>query len=154
MSTLNIALQCIGFMMIEMPEDNEKAISSCGNMDQLRSAGEKVSGLQWKWVIAFLVFRYYTTCLPRYSGRVTSLMHFLQQVVTSSRNFGKQSSTLMPLLRVRVAVSQKKQSPQLNFISHCCQQRHYLVTIKKYFMETCSITLPPECTLSTGSCFG
>lgn len=46
MLTLNIALQCVGLMRKEMPEDYEKAISSCGNMGQLRSAGEKVSGLQ------------------------------------------------------------------------------------------------------------
>ena len=73
-----------------MPEDYEKAISSCSNMDQLRSAGEKVSGLQQE------VGDSLSPCISLlhdlftgHSGRVTSLIRFLLQVMTRSRNFGK-----------------------------------------------------------------
>lgn len=42
----------------------------------------------------------------------------------------------------------KSKDAILNFISHCCQQRHYSFTVKKCFVETCSICspsrLPPE----------
>ena len=45
MSTLNIALQCVGRMRKEMPEEYEKAISSCGNLGELCTVSEKVSDL-------------------------------------------------------------------------------------------------------------
>ena len=43
MSTLNIALQCVGMMRKEMLEEYEKAISSCGNLGELPIASERKS---------------------------------------------------------------------------------------------------------------
>ena len=48
MSALNIALQCVGLMRKEMPGEYKNAISSYSNLGELRSAGEKVTGLQKK----------------------------------------------------------------------------------------------------------
>lgn len=90
MSTLNIALQCVGLMRKEMPEDYEKAVSSCGNMGQLCSAGEKVSSLQQE------VGDSLSPCislqhdlLTRAQWKGNKLDTFLRQVMTRSRNFGK-----------------------------------------------------------------
>ena len=98
-----------------MPEDYEKAISSCGNMGQLRSAGEKVSGLQWQVGDSLppcisLLHDLFTQA--QWKGNKLDTVS--QQVMTRSRNFGKLGLTLMPLLRV-TATQRKQSSPKMLF---------------------------------------
>ena len=110
-----------------MPEDYEKAISSCGNMGQLRSAGEKVSGLQQE------VGNSLSPCI--------SLLHDL---FTRAQWKGDKLDTLFAasddeikefwkvMLDIDASLEScfctekriKSKDAILNFISHCCQQRH------------------------------
>ena len=127
MSTLNIALQCIGLMRKEMPEDYEKAISSCGNMGQLRSAGEKVSGLQ-----------------QEVGDSLSPCISLLHDLFTRAQWKGDKLDTLFAasddeikefwkvMLDIDASLEScfctekriKSKDAILNFISHCCQQRH------------------------------
>lgn len=144
-STLNIVLQC-DLMRKEMPEEYKRAISSCGNLGELRSAGEKVAGL-WEVVGDSL-----SPC--------TSLLHNLFSWAQWKESkletfFVASDSEIEKFWKVMLDIDDSlencsytkktiKSKDILKFISHCCQQRHCSFTIKKCFSESCSICSPPR----------
>lgn len=132
-----------------MPEDYEKAISSCGNMGQLRSAGEKVSGLQQE------VGDSLSPCISllhdlftRAQWKVDKLDAFFAASDDEIKEFWKAMLDIDASLESCSYTKKTIKSKDAIFIGHCCQQRHYSFTIKKCFMDSCTIcsppTLPPE----------
>jgi len=124
-------------MKKEMPEDYKKAISRCGNMGQMRSAGEKVSGLQ-----------------QEVGDSLSPGISLLHDLFTRAQWKGDKLDTffaasddeIKEFWKVMLDIDASLES--CSYTKNCCQQRHYSFTVKKCFVESCSICsalmLPPE----------
>jgi len=123
MSTLNIASQCIGLMRKQMPEDYKKVISSCGNMGQLRSAGEKFIGLQQE------VDDSLSPCISllhdlftRAQWKGDKLDAFFAASDDEIKEFWKAMLDIDASLESCSYTKKTMKSKDAIFISHCCQQ--------------------------------
>ena len=147
MSSLNIALQCVGLMRAEMTEEYEKAVRSCGNLGELRAVGEKVSDLQEQVTDSL-------------SPCITLLHDLFSRAVWKDRKlepfYAVSDSEIKEFWKVMLDIDAslescsytkktiKSKDDILKFISHCCQQRHYSFVIKKCFSDSCDICSPPR----------
>lgn len=147
MSIVNLGLQCVGMMRGQMSPENEAAIAHCNNMSQIRLAGEKTPDL----IPAILdsvapVKILLTDILQRLE------LHGEKFCVFPSATEQEMKDTWSVLMRdvdvtLKYGEQYRKSSLQnhpklVEFMSHCCQSRHYAFCIKKCGQPSCELCRP------------
>ncbi len=136
MSVLNLALQCVGMMRKGMLDQFEKEISSCGNMSELRSVGEKIPDLK------DTVKDSLSSCISllcdlfiRSQWKEKKLDIFFAATDAEIESFWKVlfdiDDSIDTWLQTKKSI--KSRESILKYLEHCCQQRHYTFVIKKCF---------------------
>ena len=145
MSLVNLALQSVGMMRAQMPDDMERLIKSANSMKTVREAADKASGLK-------------DALLQSVQPTKDLLCEFLQRVPLHGKKFKSQPAAsddeiakLVEELRdIDPEVSLAKNKAQLaklpkfqEFVEHCCVSQHYFFLIKKCGSRECVICGPP-----------
>ena len=148
MSIINMGIQCIGLMRKEAKDEYESVIVKCNNMSQLRAAAEKKSGLAEevldcmspvKLLLSDVIMRLKLKQKPfelypaASEAEIKALWENLLNI-DPTLTFGE-----------KINKSTLESHPKIQeFITHCCQLRHYSFCVKKCGDSSCGICLPPR----------
>ena len=148
MSILNLGFQSIGLMRKQVEEELESTISKCNNMKQLRAAADKEPALvdavldsmsPVKIIISDVVrrlnlkgksFEVFSAASGPEIEEVWNSLHSIDGILNVGDKHQKASLTSHPSLK--------------DFLSHCCQQKHYSFSVKKCGDTSCHICKPPR----------
>ena len=148
MSILNLGFQSIGLMRKQAEEELEFTISKCNHMKELRAAAEKEPALvdavldsvsPVKTIISDIIhrltlkgrsFEVYPAACGQDIDEVWNSLHSIDSTVNVGDKHHKGSSSSYSSLQ--------------DFLSHCCQQKHYLFCVKKCGSTSCGICKPPR----------
>ena len=146
MSIINLGLQCVGIMRKEMTPETEASIASCNNMAHLRKIGESKPDF----------IQAVQDSIEPVKVLLTDIMHRLKLKDKPFSVFTAASESDMKELWLELEQidqtllfnekHRKKDLPNfpqlVQFLSHCCQVRHYSFTIKKCGVSSCSLCRP------------
>ena len=146
MSIINLGLQCVRIMRKEMTPETEASIASCNNMAQLSKVGESKPDL----------VQAVQDSIEPVKILLTDIMHRFKLKDKPFSVFSAASESNMKELWLELEqIDQsllfnekhwKKDLPNfpqlVQFLSHCCQVRHYSFTIKKCGVSSCSLCRP------------
>lgn len=148
MSILNLGFQSIGLMRKQVEEELESTITKCNNVKQMRTAAEKDPALvdavrdsmePVKILLSDIIhrlklngkyFQVFSAASELEIKEVWNTLHSIDSTLNHEDKHLKASLTSHPLLK--------------DFLSHCCQLRHYSFSIKKCEDSSCDICKPPR----------
>ena len=146
MSIVNLGLRCVGMMRGKMADEHEASISHCNNMSQLRQAAEKKPDVTQaildsiepvKILLADIPERLELhgekfQVFPAAHGQDLEELWSVLESVDSALKYGE-----------KYQKAHLKDHPALvDFMSHCCQSRHYSFSIKKCGQSSCTSCKP------------
>ncbi|XP_065895962.1 uncharacterized protein [Dysidea avara] len=148
MSTLNLGLQCVGFMREKLDDHFEDEVKKCNNLKQLRDTAKKIPGFS----------KDVSDSISHTRVLLTQIMERLQlkdekiKVVSAASDdeielMWSYLHTIDDSLSSGVTLQKEAldKKPQLKaFIDHCCRTRKYMFQIKKCGSISCCICKPPK----------
>ena len=146
MAIVNLGQQCVGQMREKMPEEFEAAIASSSNLSELRHAAEKKPDLvpavqdsivPVKILLADITlrlqlqgqnFQVFSAATQDDMKELFGELEAIDSSLTYGGQYRRKNLSSFPSLA--------------EFLSHCCQSRHYSFTIKKCGQHACTICKP------------
>ena len=145
MSIVNLGLQCVGLMRQQMSDEHEAMIASCSNTSQLRQVGEKkpeiIPAISDSAPVKILL----SNVMQRLKLHDKQFHVFSAATEDDLKELWSELDSIDESLEYGGQYRKKclESHPNLvNFISHCCQARHYSFTIRKCGDPSCSICKP------------
>ena len=148
MSLVNLELQSVGLMRQQTEEEYEAIINKCNNMEQLRHAAKSKPEVKEKLLDSiepvkimlsdiFTQLKWNERTLEVHNSATENEIQEFWEIVKEI------DSTLLFDKRYRKCTL--KDHPKLQeFLSHCCQTRHYSFSIKKCGKPDCQLCKPPR----------
>ena len=146
MSIVNLGLQCVGLMRSEMSEEHQAMVANCNNMTQLRQVRERkpeivpavhdsiepvkilFSNVFQRLKLHDKPFQVFSAATEDKMKELWSELESIDESLEYGGQYRKKCLETHPNL--------------VEFISHCCQVRHYTFTIKKCGLSSCNICKP------------
>ena len=155
MSILNLGFQTVGLMRNQVDEASEAKIATCNNLKQLRQVAQSqpafteevldsiapvkilLSDIITRLQLKGKPFGVYAAASEEEIEEVWNALHQIDSSLKYGDTYRKASLKSHPSL--------------CEFISHCCQIRHYSFCVKKCGSSSCSICKPPRLPLDVFS---
>ena len=148
MSILNLGFQCVGLMRKRMSDEQEAAVLKCNNMKQLRKAAETDHELASAVLDSMSPVK---ILLSDIISRLKLKGNSLETFPSASNSGIKDMWETLHSIDTTLRFEDKHQKSSLpshplfqEFLSHCCQARHYSFCVKKCGSTDCNICLPPR----------
>ena len=140
MSLLNLGLQCVGLMRREMPAQYESAIKNCNSMAEIRKASTGPSFVDTVTDSLSPCITLLTDLFSRLKLKGEPVQSFFATSDAEIKEFWSAVLSVDHTLQYDVSYSKANvQGKQhlLDFMSHCCQSRHYSFDILKCRSSAC-----------------
>ena len=144
---LNLGLQAVGLMRQSMQEKFEKAISSCGSVQEVRAEFKNHPGLREAVTDSVEPVKVLLhTLFSRLKLKEKPILSFASASDDELQEFSRVLHTIEPGLDgTNPTKKDLAKFPKLSeFLTHCCYQRKYVFGVKKCGKSDCKWSAPPR----------